>query len=50
MMRKSDFIFRNRVRNWPAYNKALVRRGSLTFWIDEEAVQTWRDSEGPGPR
>lgn len=48
-MRKSDFIFRYRVRNWPAYNRALVRRGSITFWVDEEAIQGWRDSAAPGP-
>ena len=48
-MRKSDFIFKYRVRNWPAYNRALVRRGSVTFWVDEEAVQAWRDSAAPGP-
>ena len=48
-MRKSDFIFKYRVRNWPAYNRALVRRGSITFWVDEEAVQAWRDSAAPGP-
>ena len=49
-MRKSDFIFKYRVRNWPAFNRALVRRGSLTFWVDEQAVQGWTGSEGSGPR
>ena len=47
-MRKSDFIFKYRVRNWPAYNRALVRRGSITFRVDEAAVQAWRDSAAPG--
>lgn len=23
-------------RNWPAYNEALKRRGSLTIWFDLE--------------
>ena len=46
-MRKNDFIFKYRVRNWPEYNRALVRRGSLTIWIDEQAVSTWR-LESPG--
>ena len=23
-------------RNWPAYNEALKRRGSLTIWFDPE--------------
>mgnify|MGYP006214498483 CR=1 FL=1 len=25
-----------RTRNWPAYNDALKRRGSLTIWFDPE--------------
>jgi len=25
-----------RIRNWPAYNEALKRRGSLTIWFDPE--------------
>jgi hypothetical protein len=33
-MGKSDFIFKYRVRNWPEYNHALVRRGSLTLWVE----------------
>jgi hypothetical protein len=37
-MRKSDFIFEYRVRNWPEYNRALLRRVSITFWVDEQAV------------
>ena len=40
-MNKNDFIFKYRIRNWPAYNRALVRRGSLTFWVDEQAVSGW---------
>jgi len=27
--------------NWPEYNQALVNRGSITFWIDEEAIKSW---------
>ena len=41
-MNKNDFIFKYRVRNWPEYNRALIRRGSLTFWIDEQAISGWR--------
>jgi len=33
-----------RIRNWPAYNAALIAHGSLTLWVDEEAVQAWRYS------
>ncbi len=54
-MRRSDFIFRYRVRNWPEHNRALVRRGSLTLWVGEMAVQSWREdytpsSDGGRPR
>lgn len=28
--------------NWKHYNQALINRGSLTFWIDEEAIQLWK--------
>mgnify|MGYP001059470490 FL=1 len=27
-----------RTRNWPAYNEALKRRGSLTIWFDVEII------------
>jgi len=27
-----------RVTNWPEYDAALAKRGSLTVWITEEAV------------
>jgi hypothetical protein len=30
-----------RVRNWPQYNKALVQRGSITFWINERLLKKW---------
>src|ERR1700753_2429645 len=32
---------RYRVTNWPEYDAALVKRGSLTVWITEEAVAAW---------
>ena len=42
-MGKPEFTFRYEVRNWPEYNRALVRRGQLTLWFDEGAVAAWRD-------
>lgn len=30
-----------RVRNWAAYNRSLVSRGSITVWIDDEVIATW---------
>ena len=35
-----------RVTNWKDYNKALIRRGSLTVWIDQEALDAWHH-QGP---
>src|ERR1700751_4826096 len=32
---------RYRVTNWPEYDAALVRRGVLTVWFTEEAVEAW---------
>lgn len=36
-----------RIRNWRDYNSALVRRGSLTLWVEEGAVDRWRDTTAP---
>ena len=38
---------RYRIRNWRDYNSALVRRGSLTLWVEESVVGRWRDSAAP---
>ena len=32
---------RYRVTSWPQYDAALVRRGSLTVWLTEEAISAW---------
>jgi transposase len=31
-----------RVANWPDYEAALIKRGSLTVWITEEAIAAWQ--------
>jgi hypothetical protein len=31
-----------RICNWREYNQALVRRGSLTVWVDQESLDAWR--------
>ncbi|EDP59862.1 transposase [Vibrio sp. AND4] len=36
---------RYKITNWKQYNKALINRGSLTFWIDEEAIHKWKQSK-----
>ena len=38
------------LRNWPDYNKALVKRGSLTFWFAEETARAWINQEKTGQR
>jgi hypothetical protein len=35
-----------RTRNWKQYNDALVRRGSLTLWVDDAELDAWR-YQGP---
>lgn len=32
---------KSKITNWKEYNKALVQRGSLTFWVDDSAVESW---------
>src|SRR3712207_8608936 len=32
---------RYRVSNWPEYDRALQRRGSLTVWVTPEALAAW---------
>ena len=30
-----------RVQNWPEYEKALVQRGSITFWLTDDFEKVW---------
>ena len=41
-----------RVRNWPAYETALRKRGELMLWFSEEAIEAWHApaSGKPGGR
>jgi hypothetical protein len=42
---------RYRIRNWHEYNRALINRGRLTVWFDEQAIAGWRHTAlatGPG--
>ena len=32
-----------KVKNWKAYNKSLVSRGSLTLWLEDSVLRAWRD-------
>jgi hypothetical protein len=39
---------RYHVRNWKAYNQALVNRGSLTIWLDAESIRAWKNEDKNG--
>lgn len=39
-----------RLRNWSEYNKALVRRGSLTCWVSDDILAAWLNAERTGRR
>jgi hypothetical protein len=41
---------KHRITNWPEYNRALLSRGSLIFWIDEQAIKQWCCTEHHGGR
>ena len=41
---------RYHVRNWQDYNEALVKRGYLNFWFDEEVIRQWHAIENTGKR
>ncbi len=36
-----------KIRNWPEYEAGLRRRGSLTLWIEDAALEQWQ-TVGPG--
>ncbi|MFQ5743509.1 MAG: IS5 family transposase [Acidobacteriota bacterium] len=31
-----------RIRNWPEYEAGLQRRGDLTVWLSDDALESWR--------
>src|SRR5215208_1310761 len=33
---------RRKVTNWPAYDASLRQRDSLTVWVSDEAIASWR--------
>jgi hypothetical protein len=39
-----------RIRNWSEYNASLKQRGSLTFWVSEETLEQWLETEETGQR
>ncbi|CNJ04415.1 putative transposase [Yersinia rohdei] len=39
-----------KIANWATYNKVLINRGSLIFWLDETAIQAWYDGPNTSSR
>jgi hypothetical protein len=37
-----------KIKNWKEYNQALVNRGNLTVWVDEETISQWANIEKTG--
>ncbi|MFC0387229.1 IS5 family transposase [Muricoccus vinaceus] len=44
--RRGEPRARYKVRDWAAYDQALVRRGDITVWVSPEAVAGWRAPAG----
>lgn len=38
------------VRNWNHYNKALVQRGNINFWINKECLEKWQSCDKTGKK
>ncbi len=39
-----------RIRNWHDYNTALVQRGSLTLWLNQDVLRDWHTQTRTGKR
>ena len=46
MKKKSTY----KVGNWKDYNRALINRGNLTVWIDDQAIESWNFAGPTGRR
>ena len=40
---------RYHVGNWPAYERALVRRGDVTLWLSADAMDGWKPAPSGQP-
>jgi hypothetical protein len=34
-----------KVKNWPEYNKSLVKRGNVTIWFNESSIARWENTQ-----
>ena len=32
---------RYKIRNWKQYEVGLIQRGSISFWINDDAIDQW---------
>jgi len=39
---------RYRIENWAEYNRALIQRGSITVWVDEDSLGKWLSTRSSG--
>lgn len=39
-----------KITNWRQYNRALCKRGDVTFWIDDSAIEPWKCTTHHGKR
>ena len=36
---------RYKIRNWKQYKAGLIQRGSISFWINDNAIDQWNPEE-----
>ncbi len=41
---------KNKITHWSQYNQALIKRGAVTFWIDDPVIDAWHCSQHHGRR
>ena len=41
---------KHKISNWRQYNQTFVNRGSLTVWMDDEAIRQWNCQSHHGRR
>ncbi|MBQ4835442.1 IS5 family transposase [Pseudoalteromonas luteoviolacea] len=39
-----------KIKNWSAYNRALIQRGNIAIWLSDDAIQQWQTAEKRGGR
>ena len=38
------------IRNWSQYNTSLIKRGSITIWFSDDAIEKWLDQKQQGQK